>query len=113
MRVKTRQRPVTCAVTPCHSLGAWKRVTLVRHIFGEVVGGRCRTQHTQQTQGIVLFSAIIYDLPRGVHRAMLTSLLFLVALLSLSAQRVNAQIVVNGQIFTYGLAIVDAPQPGT
>ena len=44
--------------------------------------------------------------------AMFTFLVPTVALLSLvlSAQ---AQVVVNGQIFTNGLAIVDAPQPGT
>ena len=43
---------------------------------------------------------------------LLTALAFTVILFSflLSAQ---AQVVVNGQIFTNGLAIVDAPQPGT
>ena len=33
--------------------------------------------------------------------------------LSLGFQLAEAQTVVNGQIFTNGLAIVDAPQPGT
>lgn len=37
--------------------------------------------------------------------------LFLLALSAADAAR--AQVVVNGQIFTNGLAIVDAPQPGT
>ncbi|KAF7792998.1 hypothetical protein EIP86_004103 [Pleurotus ostreatoroseus] len=45
---------------------------------------------------------------------MLTTLLPLAALFSCAAvQQTHAQIVVNGQIFTDGLAIVDAPQPGT
>ena len=44
--------------------------------------------------------------------SMPTTFLSLVAL-SLGLQCVLAQVVVNGQIFTNGLAIVDAPQPGT
>ncbi|KAJ3528148.1 hypothetical protein NM688_g8034 [Phlebia brevispora] len=47
---------------------------------------------------------------------MLTTLVPLTALFSFAAvglQHASAQIVVNGQIFTNGLAIVDAPQPGT
>ncbi|THH32121.1 hypothetical protein EUX98_g2049 [Antrodiella citrinella] len=40
-------------------------------------------------------------------------LLTLVYLLVLSAQVVRGQVVVNGQIFTRGLAIIDSPAPGT
>lgn len=35
------------------------------------------------------------------------------ALFAFAASAVHAQVVVNGQIYTNGLAIVDAPQPGT
>ncbi|KAI0093652.1 hypothetical protein BDY19DRAFT_989206 [Irpex rosettiformis] len=41
-----------------------------------------------------------------------TTFVFFVAL-SFGLQRAAAQTIVNGQIFTNGLAIVDAPQPGT
>jgi len=40
-------------------------------------------------------------------------LLTLLSLLALSAQVVKGQILVNGQIFTNGLAIIDSPAPGT
>ncbi|KAI0341676.1 hypothetical protein BDW22DRAFT_1413964 [Trametopsis cervina] len=43
---------------------------------------------------------------------MFTTLISLVTL-SFGLQQATAQIIVNGQIFTNGLAIVDAPQPGT
>ena len=40
------------------------------------------------------------------------SLLLLVALFYLAAGT-NGQVAVNGQIYTKGLAVVDAPQPAT
>jgi hypothetical protein len=39
--------------------------------------------------------------------------LHLLASLSLLAEAVNAQQLANGQIYTPGIAIVDAPQPNT
>ncbi|KAM5535212.1 hypothetical protein V8D89_011148 [Ganoderma adspersum] len=44
---------------------------------------------------------------------MLLTLLPFATLLSLASTQVHAQILVNGQLFTNGLAIVDAPAPGS
>lgn len=44
---------------------------------------------------------------------MLASTFVYFVTLSFALQFAAAQIIVNGQIFTNGLAIVDAPQPGT
>ncbi|KAI0699724.1 hypothetical protein BC835DRAFT_1267453 [Cytidiella melzeri] len=44
---------------------------------------------------------------------MLTTTLLSFVAVSLGLKLAAAQIIVNGQIFTNGLAIVDAPQPGT
>jgi hypothetical protein len=51
---------------------------------------------------------------RHNHRFILSPIMlaFVLALCALPLLT-SAQTVVNGQIFTYGLSIVDAPQPGT
>ena len=64
---------------------------------------------TNQSQSVVAFVPHLL-----ASCSMLTTLFPLVALFSVAAvQDAHAQVVVNGQIYTKGLAIVDAPQPGT
>ena len=104
-------------ITVCHAPCAWKPVTPVsahcrprKWRSLQKSSSSTRSRH-KVTSSCSLLSSVHCHC--GLYSAMLTSLFSIVALLSLAAQRAGAQVVVNGQIFTFGLAIIDAPQPET